>query len=122
LPPARTWRRLDEHSLQLDVVTPQAIALTRQVHAAVLMAGKTAAILSAVLAPAPLKEADAMPLVKGMLEPPARLVLQAACQPPWPCYGNPAVLFHDRGQILPAQRARQGLGDRLGIISEPAPP
>jgi hypothetical protein len=41
-----------------------------------------------------------MRLVKGMLEPKDRLVLQAGCQHPWPCYGKPAVIFHDRGKIF----------------------
>jgi hypothetical protein len=63
-----------------------------------------------------------MRLIKGALEPKDRLVLQARCQHPWPCYGKPAVVFHDRGKIFTSERARQVLVDRLGIITEQAPP
>jgi len=63
-----------------------------------------------------------MRLIKGALEPKDRLVLQAGCQHPWPCYGKPAVVFHDRGKIFTSERARQVLVDRLGIITEQAPP
>jgi Mu transposase, C-terminal len=75
-----------------------------------------------VLALGPLKEEDYMRLIKGALEPKDRLVLQAGCQHPWPCYGKPAVVFHDRGKIFTSERARQVLVDRLGIITEQAPP
>src|SRR2546428_665030 len=63
-----------------------------------------------------------MRLIKGALEPKDRLVLQAGCQHPWPCSGKPAVVFHDRGKIFTSERARQVLVDRLGIITEQAPP
>src|SRR5690348_18156597 len=63
-----------------------------------------------------------MRLIKGALEPKDRLVLQAGCQHPWPCFGKPAVVFHDRGKIFTSERARQVLVDRLGIITEQAPP
>src|SRR5947209_15305409 len=63
-----------------------------------------------------------MRLVKGMLEPKDRLVLKAGCQHDWPCYGQPATIFHDRGKIFTSERARQVLVDRLGIITEQAPP
>src|SRR5438874_3617453 len=78
--------------------------------------------MSAVLALGPLKEEDYMRLVKGALEPKDRLVLQAGCQHPWPCCGKPAVVFHDRGKIFTSERARAVLVDRLGIITEQAPP
>src|SRR5262249_58543306 len=39
-----------------------------------------------------------------------------------PCYGRPAIIFHDRGKIFTSERARQVLVDRLGIITEQAPP
>jgi hypothetical protein len=57
-----------------------------------------------------------------MLEPKDRLVLKAGCQHDWPCYGKPATIFHDRGKIFTSERARQVLVDRLGIITEQAPP
>src|SRR5258708_15055162 len=63
-----------------------------------------------------------MRLVKGALEPKDRLVLGAGCQHPWPCFGKPAVIFHDRGKIFTSARARQVLVDRLGVITEQAPP
>jgi hypothetical protein len=47
--------QVDEHSLELYVVTPDGIAVTKRVHAAVLVCVKTAAILGAVLSLGPLK-------------------------------------------------------------------
>jgi hypothetical protein len=88
----------------------------------VLVCVKTAAIMSAIIALGPLSEEDYMRLVKGMLEPKDRLVLKAGCQHDWPCYGKPATIFHDRGKIFTSERARQVLVDRLGIITEQAPP
>src|SRR5712692_2085833 len=114
--------QVDEHSMELYVVTPDGIPVTRQVHAAVLICVKTAAIMSAVLALGSFKEEDYMRLLKMALEPKDRLVLQAGCQHPWPCSGKPAVVFHDRGKIFTSERARQVLVDRLGIITEQAPP
>ncbi len=63
-----------------------------------------------------------MRLLKMALEPKDRLVLQAGCQHSWPCWGKPAAVFHDRGKIFTSERARQVLVDRLGIITEQAPP
>jgi hypothetical protein len=122
IPAPAQLAQVDEHSMELYVVTPDGIPVTRQVHAAVLICVKTASIMSAILTLGPLKEEDYMRLVKGMLEPKDRLVLQAGCQHPWPCYGKPAVIFHDRGKIFTSERARQVLVDRLGIITEQAPP
>lgn len=122
IPAPAQLAQVDEHSLELYVVTPDGIPVTHQVHAAVLICVKTAAIMSAILALGPLKEEDYMRLVKLALEPKDRLVLQAGCQHPWPCYGKPAVIFHDRGKIFTSERARQVLVDRLGIITEQAPP
>jgi len=95
--------------MELYVVTPDGITVASRVHAVVLVCIKTAAILSAVLALGPLKEEDYMRLVKGMLEPKDRLVVQAGCQHPWPCFGKPAIIFHDRGKIFISERARQVL-------------
>jgi len=47
---------VDEHSMELYVVTPDGIPVTHRVHAAVLICVKTAAIMSAVLSLGPLKE------------------------------------------------------------------
>ena len=60
--------QVDEHSLELYVVTPDGIAVTQRVHAAVLICVKTAAILGAALSLGSLKEEDYMRLVKQSLE------------------------------------------------------
>jgi hypothetical protein len=122
IPAPAQLAQVDEHSMELYVVTSDGIPVTRRVHAAALICVKTAAIMSAVLALGPLKEEDYMRLVKMALEPKDRLVLQAGCQHSWPCFGKPAVVFHDRGKIFTSERARQVLVDRLGIITEQAPP
>ena len=122
IPAPAQLAQVDEHSMELYVITPDGIPVTRRVHAAVLICVKTAAIMSAVLALGPLKEEDYMRLVKMALEPKDRLVLQAGCQHAWPCSGKPAIIFHDRGKIFTSERARQVLVDRLGIITEQAPP
>jgi transposase len=122
IPAPALLTQVDEHSLELYVVTPDGIAVTQRVHAAVLACVKTAAILGAVLSLGPLKEEDYMRLVKQSLERKDHLVGQAACEHPWPCFGKPAIIFHDRGKIFTSERARQVLVDRLGIITEQAPP
>ncbi len=114
--------QVDEHSLELYIVTPDGIAVTKRVHAAVLVCVKTAAILGAVLSLGSLKEEDYMRLVKLSLERKDRLVGLAGCEHSWPCFGKPAIVFHDRGKIFTSERARQVLVDRLGIITEQAPP
>jgi transposase len=114
--------QVDEHSMELYVVTKDGIPVASRVHAAVLVCVKTAAIISAVIALGPLAEEDYMRLVKMALESKDRLVLAAGCQHDWPCYGKPATIFHDRGKIFTSERARQVLVDRLGIITEQAPP
>jgi Mu transposase, C-terminal len=121
IPSPALLTQVDEHSLELYVVTPDGIAVTKRVHAAVLVCVKTAAIMGAVLSLGPLKEEDYMRLLKQALEPKDRLVLQAECQHSWPCFGKSAIVFHDRGKIFTSERARQVLVDRLGIITEQAP-
>lgn len=122
IPAPALLTQVDEHSLELYVVTPDGIAVTQRVHAAVLVCVKTAAIMGAVLALGPLKEEDYMRLVKMALEPKEQQVVRAGCQHTWPCFGKPAIVFHDRGKIFTSERARQVLVDRLGIITEQAPP
>jgi transposase len=122
IPAPALLTQVDEHSLELYVVTPDGIAVTERVHAAVLVCVKTAAILGAVLSLGPLKEEDYMRLLKQAVEPKDRLVLQAGCEHSWPCSGKPAIVFHDRGKIFTSERARAVLVDRLGIITEQAPP
>jgi len=122
IPAPAQLAQVDEHSMELYVITKDGIPVASQVHAAALVCVKTAAIMSAVLALGPLKEEDYMRLIKGALEPKDRLVLQAGCQHDWPVFGKPATVFHDRGKIFTSERARQVLVDRLGIITEQAPP
>lgn len=122
IPAPAQLAQVDEHTMELYVVTPDGIPVASRIHAAVLVCVKTAAIMSAIIALGPLSEEDYMRLVKGMLEPKDRLVLKAGCQHDWPCYGKPATIFHDRGKIFTSERAQQVLVDRLGIITEQAPP
>lgn len=97
IPSPALLTQVDEHSLELYVVTPDGIAVTQRVHAAVLICVKTAAILGAVLALGPLKEEDYMRLVKQALEPKDRLVGITGCEHPWPCYGfNHSTAVHNR--------------------------
>ena len=110
IPAPAQLAQVDEHSMELCVITPDGIPVTRRVHAAVLICVKTAAIMSAVIALGPLKEEDYMRLIKGALEPKDRLVLQAGCQHPWPCYGKPAIIFHDRGKIFHLRARAPGAG------------
>jgi transposase len=60
IPAPALLTQVDEHSLELYVVTPDGIAVTQRVHAAVLVCVKTAAILGAVLSLGSLKEEDYM--------------------------------------------------------------
>lgn len=114
--------QVDEHTLDVLVVTADGTVVTRRVHAAALICVKTAAILGAVLALDALREEDYMRLVKQALEPKDRLTVLYECQHSWPCYGKPTVIFHDRGKIFTSERATQVLVDRLGITTEQAPP
>ena len=114
--------QVDEHTLDILVTTPGGTVLTRRVHAAVLICVKTAAILGAVLALDHLTEEDYMRLVKQSLEPKDRLTALYECKHPWPCYGKPTVIFHDRGKIFTSERATQVLVERFNIVTEQAPP
>jgi transposase len=122
IPAPAQLAQVDEHNMELYVITKDGIPVASRVHAAVLVCVKTAAIMGAVIALGPLAEEDYMRLLKMTLEPKDRLVLAAGCQHQWSCYGKPATIFHDRGKIFTSERARQVLVDRLGIITEQAPP
>jgi hypothetical protein len=122
IPAPALLTQVDEHTMDLYVVTPDGTTVASRVHAAALICVKTAAILGAVLALGPLKEEDYMRLVKQSLERKDHLVGLAGCEHSWPCFGKPAIIFHDRGKIFTSERARQVLVDRLGIITEQAPP
>ncbi len=114
--------QVDEHYLDINVVALDGTPLTGRVHAAVLVCVKTAAILAGVLSLDVLREEDYLRLVRQALEPKDRLVELAGCTHAWPCHGKPAVIFHDRGKVFTAERATQVLVNRLGIVSEQAPP
>lgn len=122
IPAPALLTQVDEHTMDLYVVTPDGTTVASRVHAAVLICVKTAAILGAVLALGPLKEEDYMRLVKQSLERKEHLVGLMGCEHAWPCFGKPAIIFHDRGKIFTSERARQVLVDRLQIITEQAPP
>ncbi len=122
IPAPALLTQVDEHTMDLYVVTPHGTTVASRVHAAVLICVKTAAILGAVLALGPLKEEDYMRLVKVSLERKDQLVGINGCEHSWPCFGKPAIIFHDRGKIFTSERARQVLVDRLGMITEQAPP
>ena len=101
---------------------PDGMAVTSRVHAAVLICVKTAAILGAVLALGATQGRGLYAPGQASLERKDRLVGITGCEHSWPCYGKPAIIFHDRGKIFTSERARQVLVDRLGIITEQAPP
>ncbi len=122
IPAPALLTQVDEHTMDLYVVTPDGTTVASRVHAAVLICVKTAAILGAALALGPLKEEDYMRLVKVSMERKDHLVGINGCEHSWPCFGKPAIIFHDRGKIFTSERARQVLVDRLGIITEQAPP
>lgn len=122
IPAPALLTQVDEHTMDLYVVTPDGTTVASRVHAAVLICVKTAAILGAVLALGTLKEEDYMRLVKQSMERKDHLVTLSGCEHSWPCFGKPAIIFHDRGKIFTSERARQVLVDRLGIITEQAPP
>ena len=122
IPAPALLTQVDEHTMDLYVVTPDGTTVANRVHAAVLICVKTAAIIGAVLALGSLKEEDYMRLVKLSLERKDHLVGLTGCEHSWSCFGKPAILFHDRGKIFTSERARQVLVDRLGIITEQAPP
>ena len=95
-------------------MTPDGIAITQRVHAAVLVCVKTAAILGAILALGPLKEEDYMRLLKQSIEPKDRLVGLAGCDHSWPCFGfNHRTIECSRG----AQEAMRLY--EMGVCSSP---
>jgi len=114
--------QVDEHTLDLLVVTPDGIPITRRVHGAVLMCVRTGAILGAVLALDALREEDYMRLLKQTLEPKDHLTARYDCKHSWPCFGKPTIIFHDRGKIFTSERATQVVVDRFKIATEQAPP
>ena len=85
--------QVDEHTFDQLIVASDGTAVTRRVHAAVLICVKTAAILGAILSLDTLNEEDYMRLVKQTLEPKDRLIALYECKHRWPCFGKPAVIL-----------------------------
>ncbi|HEU5379107.1 MAG TPA: Mu transposase C-terminal domain-containing protein [Ktedonobacteraceae bacterium] len=113
--------QVDEHHLDILVVTRDGTVVTHRVHGAVLICVKTAAILGAVLSLDSLKEEDYMRLIKQAIERKDKLVRLYDCKNPWPCYGKPGLVFHDRGDIFTSERAQRVLVERFHITTERAP-
>ena len=107
IPAPALLTQIDEHTMDLYFVTPDGTTVASRVHAAVLICVKTAAILGAFLALGPLKEEDYMRLVKVSMERKDHLVGINGCEHSWPCFGKPAIIFHDRGKIFTSERAAQ---------------
>src|SRR5437588_4443819 len=63
IPAPALLTQVDEHTMDLDVVTPDGTTVASRVHAAVLICVKTAAILGPDLALGPFNDADDMPVV-----------------------------------------------------------
>ncbi len=63
-----------------------------------------------------------MRLVKVSMERKDHLVGINGCEHSWPCFGKPAIIFHDRGKIFTrrscATSARGSVGD-LDFTSSP---
>ncbi|MFL5591700.1 MAG: hypothetical protein ACJ8DI_29175 [Ktedonobacteraceae bacterium] len=79
IPAPAQLAQVDEHSMELYVITPDGIPVTSRVHAAVLVCVKTAAIMSAVLALGPRKRRrlhathQGSTGIQGSLGPPSRV-------------------------------------------------
>lgn len=114
--------QVDEHWLDVFVVTDEGAKLTERVHAAVLVDVKTAAMMGAVLSPRALTEEDYLRLLKQAMEPKDELVRRHGCINDWPCYGRPAEILSDRGRIFISHHATDVVVDRFGINEAVAPP
>ena len=114
--------QVDEHWLDVFVVTDEGAKLTERVHGAVLPDAKTGGIMAAVLSPRALTEEDYMRLLKQAMEPKDELVRRYNCINAWPCYGRPAQILSDRGRIFISRHATEVVVDRFGINEAIAPP
>jgi hypothetical protein len=109
--------------MELYVITPDGIPVARRVQAAVLICVKTAAILSAVLALGPRKRRGLHAAGRRWRwNPKIAWCCRLAASTPGRASANRRSFFMIEGKSLPASRARQVLVDRLGIITEQAPP
>jgi len=113
---------VDEHWMDVFVVTDEGAELTERVHAAVLIDVKTGAIVAAVLSPRALTEEDYLRLIKQAMEPKDELLRRFHCLNPWPCYGRPAEILTDRGKAVTSELGTVVLVDRFGINQSFAPP
>jgi hypothetical protein len=114
---------VDEHKADILITTVDGSEITSRVSAAVLVDVKTAAILGAIVSPAPaLAEEDYMRLVKMAMEPKDRLKQQHGFENEWACVAKPAAIVSDRGLIFTSQRARDVLVRRLNIRQRVLPP
>ena len=114
---------VDEHKADILITTVEGHEITTRVSAAVLVDVKTAAILAAIVSPAPaLAEEDYMRLVKMAMEPKDRLKERHAFENDWACVAKPAAIVSDRGLIFTSQRARDVLVRRLNIRQRVLPP
>ena len=104
--------------MELSVITPDGIPVTRRVHAAVLVCVKTAAIMRAVLALGSLKEEEYMRLIKGALEPKDRLVPQANCSHLWPVPASRRSSFIIEGKSFPP--SERGMCWWIDLASSPS--
>ena len=114
---------VDEHKADILITTVEGHEITTRVTAAVLIDVKTAAVLAAIVSPAPaLAEEDYMRLVKMAMEPKDRLKERHGFENDWPCVAKPAAIASDRGLIFTSQRARDVLVRRLNIRQRVMPP
>ena len=90
IPAPALLTQVDEHSLELYVVTPDGIAVTQRVHAAFLICVKTAAIMGAVLCSAFARSLAADVSIEGTRAGEKRRILRAVplrqpvCERPLP--------------------------------------
>ena len=123
IPAPALLTQVDEHTMDLYVVTPDGTTVARRVHAAVLICVKTATILGAVLALGSLKEEDYMRLVKQSMERKDLLVdIAPGVSIPGLVLASPQLSFMIEGRSSPLNERGKCSWIGLGIITEQAPP
>ena len=108
IPAPAQLAQVDEHSMELYVVTPDGIPVARRIHAAVLVCVKTAAISVQSWRLGPLKEEDYMRLVKQTLEGErSHWSSKLDVEHPWPCSANQRLSSMIGGKFSPpSERGR----------------
>jgi hypothetical protein len=114
--------QVDEHWLDVFVVTNEGAKLTERVHGAVLIDAKTSGMMGAVLSPRALTEEDYLRCLKQSMEPKDELVRRYNCINAWPCHGRAGEVLSDRGRIFVSEHATEVVVDRFGINEAIAPP